>query len=202
MNHEPPESQSAAETPPTDSDIAAIVRNAQNGEVTAFGQLYELYSDRVYRYVAYRVQGNADAEDIAEDVFIRMLEAIGTFQWREIPFSAWLMRIAHNRVIDHYRRGRTRATAPLESAPNLPSRDRDPQERIDLFSDILDLNAAMEQLTDLQREVISLRFGSELSIAETAQVMNRNEGAIKALQHSAVRALRRIMVPNEQGAQE
>ena len=202
MNNEPPESQSAAETPPTDSDIAAIVRNAQNGEVTAFGQLYELYSDRVYRYVAYRVQGSADAEDIAEDVFIRMLEAIGTFQWREIPFSARLMRIAHNRVIDHYRRGRTRATAPLESAPNLPSRDRDPQERIGLFSDIQDLNAAMEQLTDLQREVISLRFGSELSIAETAQVMTRNEGAIKALQHSAVRALRRIMIPNDQGAQE
>ena len=198
MNQEPLESQTAAETQPTDSEIAAIVRNAQNGEVTAFGQLYELYSERVFRYVAYRVQGIADAEDIAEDVFIRMLEAIGTFQWREIPFSAWLMRIAHNRVIDHYRRGRTRNAAPLESTPELPSRDRDPSERIDLFSDIQDLNAAMEQLTDLQREVISLRFGSELSIAETAQVMNRNEGAVKALQHSAVRALRRIMVQDDQ----
>ena len=181
----------------TDADVAAIVRQAQNGEAEAFGQLYEMYSDRVFRYVAYRVNSDADAEDITEDVFIRMLEAIGSFKWRNVPFSAWLMRIAHNRVIDHYRRSGLRTATPLDNAPPLPSRERDPQERVGLFSDLQELRAAMAGLTDLQRQVISLRFGSDLSIAETAQVMERNEGAVKALQHSAIRALRRLMPPRE-----
>ena len=190
----------AEERPLTDDDVAAIVRQAQNGEAEAFGQLYEIYSDRVFRYIAYRVSSDADAEDITEDVFIRMLEAIGTFKWRNVPFSAWLMRIAHNRVIDFYRRSNLRTATPLDVAPPVPSRERDPQEGVAFFSDMQDLRLAMEELTDLQRQVISLRFGSELSIAETAKAMNRNEGAVKALQHSAIRALRRLMPPREQQA--
>ncbi len=200
MNQEPRHIHSGAGTSLTDDDIAAIVQQAQNGEAAAFGQLYEIYSDRVFRYIAYRVDSDADAEDITEDVFIRMLEAINSFKWRQVPFSAWLMRIAHNRVIDHYRRGRLRTATPLDDAPPLASRDRDPQERVDIFSDLQELRVAMARLTDLQRQVISLRFGSDLSIAETAHVMNRNEGAVKALQHSAIRALRRLMLPrNAQG---
>lgn len=195
MNQEPTRIHSRVETSLTDGDIAAIVQQAQNGEAAAFGQLYEIYSDRVFRYVAYRVDSDADAEDITEDVFIRMLEAIGSFKWRDVPFSAWLMRIAHNRVIDHYRRGRLRTATPLDDAPPIPSRDRDPQEKVDTFSDLQELRVAMAGLTDLQRQVISLRFGSDLSIAETAHAMNRNEGAVKALQHSAIRALRRLMLP-------
>ncbi|MYD36815.1 MAG: sigma-70 family RNA polymerase sigma factor [Dehalococcoidia bacterium] len=202
MNQEPARIHSGAETSLTDGDIAAIVQQAQNGEAAAFGQLYEIYSDRVFRYVAYRVDSDADAEDITEDVFIRMLEAIGSFKWRNVPFSAWLMRIAHNRVIDHYRRGRLRTATPLDDAPPLASRDRDPQERVDTFSDLQELRVAMAGLTDLQRQVISLRFGSDLSIAETAHVMNRNEGAVKALQHSAIRALRRLMLPRNADAGE
>ena len=200
MNRETARIHSGAETQLTDDDIAAIVQQAQKGEAAAFGQLYEIYSDRVFRYVAYRVDSDADAEDITEDVFIRMLEAIGTFKWRQVPFSAWLMRIAHNRVIDYYRRSRIRTATPLDDAPPLPSRDRDPQEKVDTFSDLQELRVAMAGLTDLQRQVISLRFGSDLSISETAHVMNRNEGAVKALQHSAIRALRRLMLPrNIQG---
>ena len=126
---------------------------------------------------------------------MRMLEAIGSFKWKDVPFSAWLMRIAHNRVIDHYRRSGLRRATPLDNAPPLPSRDRDPQESVETFSDIQDLRVAMARLTDLQRQVLSLRFGSDLSIAETAYAMDRNEGAVKALQHSAIRALRRIMAP-------
>ncbi len=198
MNIEPPESDAGSEGALADTAIAGIVQRAQNGEAAAFGQLYELFSDRVYRYVAYRVDSNADAEDITEDIFIRMLEAIGSFRWRDVPFAAWLMRIAHNRVIDHYRRGRVRAATPLDDAPPLPSRDRDPQERIETFSDLQDLRLAMAGLTDLQRQVISLRFGSDLSIVETAKAMNRNEGAIKALQHSAIRALRRRMLAQDE----
>ena len=129
MNQEPTRIHSGTESPLTDGDIVAIVQQAQNGEAAAFGQLYEIYSDRVFRYVAYRVDSDADAEDITEDVFIRMLEAIGSFKWRDVPFSAWLMRIAHNRVIDYYRRSRLRTATPLDDAPPLPRVTETPRKR-------------------------------------------------------------------------
>lgn len=188
---------SSTDDPPTDAEVAAWVQQAQGGSEVAFGRLYETYFDRVYRYIAFRVDSIADAEDLTEDVFIRMLEALKSFKWRDVPFSAWILRIAHNRVVDHWRRGRSRSSTPLEEAPPLPTSAEDPAQSVETFSDIQALNKAMTDLTDLQRQVLSLRFGSGLSIAETAQAMNRNEGAIKALQHSAVSALRRIMVPTD-----
>ena len=185
------------EAPPTDAEIAEMVEQAQHGREAAFGRLYEVYFTRVYRYIAYRVDSIADAEDLTEDVFIRLLESIESFRWRDVPFSAWVMRIAHNRVIDHWRRGSSRSTTPLEEAPPLPSSEKDPATTVETFSDIQDLREALTLLTDLQRQVLSLRFGAGLSITETAQSMNRNEGAVKALQHSAVSALKRIMIADD-----
>jgi RNA polymerase sigma-70 factor (ECF subfamily) len=183
--------------PPTDAEIAEMVEQAQLGREAAFGRLYEVYFTRVYRYIAYRVDSIADAEDLTEDVFIRLLESIESFRWRDVPFSAWVMRIAHNRVIDHWRRGSSRPSTPLEEAPPLPSSEKDPATTVENFSDIQDLREALALLTDLQRQVLSLRFGADLSITETAQSMNRNEGAVKALQHSAVSALKRIMIADD-----
>jgi RNA polymerase sigma-70 factor (ECF subfamily) len=175
--------------------VADLVRRAQGGEERAFGEIYEAYFDRVYRYVIYRIQNAADAEDLAEDVFLRMLESIQSFKWRDVPFAAWIMRIAHNRVVDYWRRDRHRSGIPIDDAPPLPSRDDDPHRRIELVSDVQELQQAMETLTDLQREVLSFRFGAGLSVAETAKAMKRKDGAVKALQHSAVAALRRNMPP-------
>ncbi|MBI4236399.1 MAG: sigma-70 family RNA polymerase sigma factor [Chloroflexi bacterium] len=186
------------EVQPSEEEVQQLVRGAQHGEEAAFSRLYEVYFHRVYRFVALRVDTPADAEDITEDVFLRMLESIGSFRRREAPFVAWIMRIAHNRVVDYWRRARTRTSLPLDEAPPLPSEREDPHARIELFSDSRDLQAALGRLTDLQRQVLALRFGAGLSVMETAAVMKRNDGAIKALQHSAVAALRRIMVPGEQ----
>jgi RNA polymerase sigma-70 factor (ECF subfamily) len=184
---------------PTDGEVAALVQQAQRGDETAFARLYEAYFDRVYRYIAFRVDSTADAEDLTEDVFMRMLESLKSFQWRDVPFSAWILRIAHNRVVDHWRRGKSRAGTPLDEAPPLPSSEEDPATTVETYSDVQDLREAMTQLTDLQRQVLSLRFGAGLSISETAKAMERNDGAVKALQHSAVSALRRIMVKQRQG---
>ena len=183
-----------------EAEVAELVRRAQGGEERAFGEIYETYFDRVYRYVVYRIQNAADAEDLAEDVFLRMLESIHSFKWRDVPFSAWIMRIAHNRVVDYWRRGRHRSGIPIEDAPPLPSSDADPHGKIELVSDVQELRVAMETLTDLQKQVLSFRFGAGLSVAETAKAMNRKENAVKALQHSAVGALRRTMPPIRESA--
>ena len=178
---------------PADEEIQRLVRDAQKGQEAAFTRLYEVYFDRVYRYVAIRVDNPADAEDITEDVFLRILESIHSFQWREVPFSAWVLRIAHNRVVDHWRRSRTRTGVPLDEAPPLLSTEANPETTLEVFSDVRDLQSALGRLTELQQQVIALRFGAGLSVAETAKAMKRNEGAVKALQHSAVAALRRVM---------
>ncbi len=178
-----------------EGEIVDLVRRAQGGDERAFGELYETFYDRVYRYVVYRIRNTADAEDLAEDVFLRMLESIRSFKFRDVPFAAWIMRIAHNRIVDHWRRGSHRSGTPIEEAPALPSSDGDPHQSIERVSDVQELNDAMQELTDLQQQVLSFRFGAGLSVSETAKAMNRKENAVKALQHSAVAALRRKMAP-------
>ncbi|MBI4308044.1 MAG: sigma-70 family RNA polymerase sigma factor [Chloroflexi bacterium] len=168
-----------------------LVREAQKGNAGAFARLYESYFDRIYRYMAVRVGNSADAEDLAEEVFLKALESIGTFQWRGAPFSAWLFRIAHNLVIDRARSKGRKEEVVLDEA--LPDTRRAPEDLVELKISIEQMLEGVHHLTDAQRQVIALRFASGLSIIETAQVMNKNEGAIKALQHSAVQALRRIL---------
>lgn len=178
----------------SDDDVQEVVRRAQAGDEAAFADLYERYVDRVYRYVALHVGPGADAEDITEEVFLKMLQAIGGYRWRGAPFSAWLLRIAHNLTVDFWRRQKVRATTPLEEvSPGSLVADTDLEGSLVFLSDNLDLKVAMERLTQAQRQVLALRFGADLSVTETAKAMGRNEGAVKVLQYNAIRSLRRIM---------
>lgn len=166
-----------------------LVRRAQQRDEQAFAQLYEEYFDKIYRYVTLRIGDRMEAEDITQQVFLNAIKAISSFKWRGIPFSAWLFRIAHNQVVDYLRRKTKRATAPLDES--LVAGDYDPQQIAEKRLDIERLVAATGKLTPAQKEVISLRFAGELSVAQVAKIMGRSEGAVKALQHSAIVALRK-----------
>lgn len=168
----------------------SLTHRAREGDKEAFAQLYENYFDKIYRYVVLKI-GKADAEDVTQQVFIKALQAIASFKWQGIPFSAWLFRIAHNQVVDYLRKEKKVIKVPLNESSSRS--DSDPQQMVERSLDIEHLISATRQLTRAQREVIGLRFAGELSIAETARVMSKSEGAIKALQHSAVVALRKTM---------
>ena len=106
--------------------IKEHVRNAQNGDTTAFAALYERYFDQIFRYVSFKTGNSAEAEDIAGDVFVKMLESIHKFTWQGHPFSSWLFRIAHNLVVDYFRKKGQRKSVVLDdvaeyttSAPSL-----------------------------------------------------------------------------------
>lgn len=170
---------------------ARLAQAAKEGSGEAFARLYELYFERVYRYVLVRVGNPAQAEDLAGDVFIRAFEALKSYAWRGVPFSAWLFRIAHNRVVDHHRKEAGREPVYLDGPVSFEGDD--PHDAVVLKMNIEAALGALEELTNSQRQVIALRFASGLSIAETAKAMGKNEGAIKALQHSAIRALRRVL---------
>ncbi len=173
----------------------SLVQRAQNNDQEAFAQLYEGYFDKIYRYLMLRIGNEMEAEDMTQQVFLNALQSLSSFRWRGAPFSAWLFRIAHNQAVDHLRRKKKRAAVPLDES--LASTADTPHSATERKMDIERLLQATRQLTEMQREVISLRFSSELSIAQVARVMGKSQGAVKALQHSAIVALRRTMLVTE-----
>ena len=174
-------------------DEESLVRQAQQRDQEAFAQLYEENFDKIYRYVVLRIGSKTEAEDMTQQVFLNALQSISSFKWKGVPFSAWLFRIARNQVVDYLRKKKRPATTPLDES--LASSDSNPELAAEHSLDIEQLLLATEQLTEAQREVISLRFAGELAIAQVAKVMGKSQGAVKALQHSAIVALRKALAP-------
>lgn len=181
-------------------NVAALVKQAQAGGSAAFSALYEHYYDSIYRYVSFRTGSFADAEDITAEVFVRMIESIHRFKWKGYPFSSWLFRIAHNLVVDFYRKKGRRNTVPLDDAPQIvDATSFDADARMDIELSMGDVRRAMGCLTDLQREAITLRFAAGLSVAETARAMGKKDNAVKALQHAGLKKLRRTLCSEGNG---
>ncbi len=168
-----------------------LVKQAVSGDQRAFTQLYNANFDRIYRYIYARVKSQAHAEDLTQDVFIKALEAIGNYKWKELPFAAWLFRIAHNTVIDHVRKVSREKRAGFDEA-HLATVE-DPVEISEREYEVEQLKIALEKLPEAQREVATLRFIAQLSIAETAKVLGKSEGTVKALQFNATMALRKAL---------
>ncbi len=181
-------------------DTEALVRAAQEGNLAAFGQVYEAYYLRVYRYAAARVGPGAEAEDVAQEVFLKALSSLHKFKFTGPPFAAWLFRIAHNLIIDRARHAKAASAATsgppasLEQALAVAGEHNVENQALQSL-DVEALRDALDKVTKLQRQVVELRFIAGLSLAETAGVMGRKENAIKALQHSALNALRRVLAP-------
>ncbi len=176
-------------------DEENLVRRAKQRDQKAFTELYEAHFDRVYRYVAIRIGDQVEAEDMTQQVFLNALQSISSFNWTGAPFSAWLFRIAHNQVVDYLRKKSKHAGAPLDES--LVKDDSDPQQMVEFSLNIEQVRLATVQLTEAQREVISLRFAGGLSIAEVAKIMGKSQGAVKTLQHSAIVALRKILLVDD-----
>jgi len=169
-----------------------IVDAARAGDENALSELYVLYFPRVYRYILARTGNQYDAEDLAEEVFMRVLEAIERFQWREAPFSAWLFRIAHNAVISQRRKDSARGrSAPLTDGLAMDSAG--PDELVETRLVLNEVMAAAQTLPEAQRQVIAFRFGAGLSVAETASAMGKGEGNVKVIQHKAIAKLREML---------
>ena len=168
-----------------------LIERAKQYDEAALQWIYEQYSPGIFRYIYYRIGDYETAEDIRADVFMRMLEGIDSFTYRGWSISAWLYRIAHDRVVDHFRRTKRRSIEPLHEW--IADTTAGP---VEISLDRLDheaLRQAIGQLTPEQAEVILLRFVEERSLKEVAHITGRKEGAIKALQYRAVQALGRIL---------
>ena len=187
---------------PSQDEIAELVKGAQEGDAASFAGLYELFYDKIFRYVFFKTGDRTEAEDITEEVFVKMLESIRSFRWKGPPFSSWLFRIAHNLVVDHFRKAARRKTTSLDEAGQVSASSMDIDRHLDIELSMRDVHEAMENLTMLQKEVISLRFAAGLSVRETARSMGKKENAVKALQHSAVIKLRSLLRAVPEGSRD
>jgi RNA polymerase sigma-70 factor (ECF subfamily) len=155
---------------------------AAQADPARFAELYDRHVDRVYAFVSRRTHDRATAEDITSEVFQQALAHLGRFEWRGVPFVAWLLRIAANAVADHRRQDARDSHDPAD-IPD-PSVLEDLERRVILFQ-------LVDRLPGLQRQVIQMRFAEDKSIREIAVALDRSEGAVKQLQLRALANLRK-----------
>ena len=182
---------SGAASPPSDIDDGTIER-ARAGDQQALAAVYDWYLPRIYRYVLSRLGNVAEAEDLTEDIFLRMLGAIADYKRTGVPFAAWLFRIARNHLVSYYRKNGNRKADALQET--MADSRHDPASIVETQLILGEVAEAVQRLPAAQRDVIALRFAVGLSIAETAQVLGKRQGNVKALQHKAVTRLQKILL--------
>jgi RNA polymerase sigma-70 factor, ECF subfamily len=172
-----------------------LLQRVQDYDPSALGEIYDLYAERIYSYIYYRLGNSHLAEDLTGAVFVRMLEAIQTNRSWNVSFSGWLYRIAHNLVVDHFRRNNQGQLVSLDE--HLLAGDQDPVRMIEQRLEGDRLRRAIAQLTEEQGLVVTLKFVDGLTNAEVAEMIGKSEGAIKSLQFRAMASLRRILEARE-----
>lgn len=169
----------------------SIVARAKAGEDSALTAIYETYQPKIQRFLYYRVGNLHAAEDLTTEVFLRVLENLPNYRMGDIPFQAWIYQIARNLAIDYFRRQNVRKHDDIDE--RIPCNGDGPEIIVghSLLADRL--REALGRLTDGQSDVLVMRFISGLSIAETAQSLEKSEGAVKALQARGLEAMQRVL---------
>jgi RNA polymerase sigma-70 factor (ECF subfamily) len=178
-------------TADTSADIEKLVDRAIDGDGDAFGRLYDMHVDRVYRHIYYRVSNTADAEDLTQQVFIKAWQAIGRYKKTASPFLAWLIKISHNLVIDFYRSRKSEAYIDFDIVATKP--ETDPAHLAEAQFSQQEIRRAINKLHGDQQQVILMRFIEDFSYAEIAAALGKSEGAIRVILHRGLAKLKTIL---------
>jgi RNA polymerase sigma-70 factor (ECF subfamily) len=170
--------------------VRGLVERAQRGDRAALEELYLLHFDRIYSYLHLSVGTRHDAEDLTTQTFLKMLESIGRFEWRSVPFSAWLFRIAHNLAMDHFRANKR--WQPEEEIPeSVQGQESSAEEQALVSLGETSMLELIDRLSPEQRQVLTLKFVFRFSNGEAAAILGKTEGAVKSLQHRALASLQK-----------
>jgi RNA polymerase sigma-70 factor (ECF subfamily) len=181
--------------PDADSSLeeSQLVKQAQAGSLEAFGLLYERFAPQAYRFIYAHLGNQQDAEDLVEEVFLRVWRSLPQYQERGIPFRAFVMRVARNALIDSYR-SVARMEQPLALEENVPIDTKpNPEDVAQQRQEVEEIRKVIFQLPKDYRTVVTLRFLANLSPEETALVMGKSPGAVRVMQHRALEALRKLL---------
>ena len=175
----------------TSSDIDLLVGRAIDGDANAFGRLYDMHVDRVYRHVYYRVGNVADAEDLTQQVFIKAWQAIHRYKKTASPFLAWLIKISHNLVIDFYRSNKANTYIDFDLVAS--GSGSSPEHLAETHFDQQQIRQAILELPRDQQQVVMMRFIEDFSYSEIASSLGKSEGAVRVILHRALTRLRKIL---------
>lgn len=180
------------QNPEQNAEDIQLLKKAQDGDADAFGQLYERYVTIIFRYTYAHIGDRMDAEDLTEEIFMRVWRTLSKYREQGVPFIAYLFRVGRNALIDHYRRSK-RSDQPMLLEEDVITDTRpDPSAEVQANIERQEVRELMGQLREDYREVLYYRFLAELSPEETAQVMGKSAGAVRVLQHRALAALREL----------
>ncbi|MFC1931562.1 RNA polymerase sigma factor [Chloroflexota bacterium] len=182
--------ETAGMATPSQSKVVQLIKRTINGDCEAFGELYSMYLDRIYRYVFYQVKDKMTAEDITEEVFIKAWNAIGSCKGREKTFSAWLYRIAHNRMVDIFRSQEKERPVEIDTVAEVVSAGREVETDME-HRELLD---SIAQLPPNQKQVIILKYIEGLDNPEIERITGKKQGAIRVLQMRALTTLRERLI--------
>lgn len=173
-----------------------LVKNAKT-DSAAFSELYEYYFPKIFAYVSYRVKRNEYAEDIVSLTFTKALEKIGSYSYRGLPFSAWLFRIAHNNIVDFYRKNGSVQMVGLDQAPEFRANGRTPQEYVESKEQAQMLRELLLELPLESQNLLSLKFGAGMSNRDIARTLDMPEGTVGSKIFRALRVLKQLLSDEE-----
>jgi RNA polymerase sigma-70 factor (ECF subfamily) len=168
-----------------------LLARAHEYDAQALAEIYDRYAEPIYRYLYRTVGDSAQAEDLTGEVFVKLLQALNTPRAPREKLKGWLYRVAHNLAMDWFRQQGRSMTLALDE--ELAADDDPPSRAVEKQELQQRLRLAIAQLTRDQQQVILLRFGEGFKIAEVSRLMGKSEGAVKILQHRAVKRLRRLL---------
>lgn len=177
----------------SDSEIAGLLERAIGGESEAFGEIYDIYLDRIYRYVFHHVRDKMIAEDVAEEVFLKAWKRLASCKGREQTFLAWLYRIAHNQMIDHLRSRQRLLSTEMDDMGDVDGPETEVEAKLE-WQEVL---KAVSRLPESQKQVITLKFAEGMDNREIGVIMGRRQGAVRVLQMRALATLRRSLARQE-----
>lgn len=185
--------------------MTAVLREREHSLIAAaqddpgaFAAIYEQQVDHIYSYALHCLHDRMAAEDVVSETFGRAFENLARYEWRGVPVSAWLFRIASNAIVSHYRR---MSTLPLDAAVYLQDGGPGPEEALLRSERQREVRAAVAALPLSQQQAVSLRYGQDLSYREIALILGRTEGTVKQLLHRARRGMQRRLAAGPEGGE-
>ncbi len=172
-----------------DTDI--LISKIKGGDRESFGKLYDLFLDRVYRFIYYRVNRREDAEDLTEQIFVKVFEGLPEYQDAGLPFEAWLFRVARNHLIDFYRTHKSHA--PLDVAIETANDSASLLDQLDIKLTMENVRESLKKLPDSYREIIILKFIDDRDNEEISKILDKPVAHIRVLQNRAIKALKKII---------
>jgi len=182
---------SYSSNPQLNLEVESIVDKAAGGDTEAFGRLYDIYADRIYRHIYYRTSNVEDARDLTQEVFLKAWHGLPKYRRTQTPFLGWLFTIAHNRVIDYYRTKRHHIY--LDNVILVENLDKGPEKSAEVKYTQQEVRRAILQLPEEQQQVVLMSFIEGFEYSEIAAALNKTEGNIRVIIHRALKRMREIL---------